>query len=163
MHGINSPAQSVLIDGSGSGISTTTRDNGTGGSINISAQSLTVQNGGTLTAATSGTDSSATGGVITVNANTITLTTGGTMTAASTGAGAAGDITVQGLASPANSVLIDGSGSGIFTNTSSTGAGGNIVVNGNSVALQNGSHISSSSTGAGIAGNVRSTPATSWR
>ena len=154
VHGINSPAQSVLIDGSGSGISTTTRDNGTGGSINISAQSLTVQNGGTLTAATSGTDSSATGGVITVNANTITLTTGGTMTAASTGAGAAGDITVQGLASPANSVLIDGSGSGIFTNTSSTGAGGNIVVNGNSVALQNGSHISSSSTGTGIAGDV---------
>ena len=154
MHGINSPAQSVLIDGSGSGISTTTRDNGTGGSINISAQSLDSSErrdpyGGHVRHRLS-----ATGGVITVNANTITLTTGGTMTAASTGAGAAGDITVQGLASPANSVLIDGSGSGIFTNTRSTGAGGNIVVNGNSVALQNGSHISSSSTGTGNAGNV---------
>jgi len=61
---------------------------------------------------------------------------------------------VQGIASPAQSILIDGSGSGIFTNTSGTGGSGNISVNANSVTLQNGSHISSSSTGTGIAGDV---------
>ena len=76
------------------------------------------------------------------------------MTAKSTGAGASGEVIVQGLASPAQSVLIDGSGSGIFTTTEGTGKGGNIFVNANSVALQNGAHVSSSSTGTGITGNI---------
>ena len=69
------------------------------------------------------------------------------MTASSTGAGAAGQITVQGLASPAQSVLIDGDGSGISTDTHGTGAGGNISVNSNSVTLQDGGNLSAVTSG----------------
>ncbi len=44
-------------------------------------------------------------------------------------------MTVQGTGSPAESILIDGVGSGIFTTTEGTGKGGNIFVSGNSVTL----------------------------
>jgi hypothetical protein len=49
-----------------------------------------------------------------------------------TPSGSAGNITIQGLASPAESVLISGidenfNSSGVFTNTQGTGAGGNIM------------------------------------
>jgi large exoprotein involved in heme utilization and adhesion len=82
-----------------------------------------------------------------VKADTVNLNTGGTMTAASTGVGASGEVIVQGLASPAQSVLIDGTGSGIFTNTEGTGAGGNIFVNANTVTLQNGGTLSAITSG----------------
>jgi filamentous hemagglutinin family protein len=147
VQGLTSPARSVLIDGAGSGISTDTRSTGAGGNIFVDVNSVTLQNGGSLSAATSGTASSATGGTILVKADTVTLNTGGTMTAKSTGAGASGEVVVQGLASPAQSILIDGSGSGIFTNTSDTGAGGDILLSANSVTLQNGGALSAATTG----------------
>jgi filamentous hemagglutinin family protein len=147
IQGLSGPAQSVLVDGTGSGILTNTQGTGTGGSINITTNSLTVQNSGTLSAATSGTAPSATGGAILVKADTVTLNSGGTMTATSTGPGAAGEVIVQGLASPTQSILIDGTGSGIFTDTHSTGAGGNISVNANSVTVQNGGSLSAVTSG----------------
>jgi filamentous hemagglutinin family protein len=152
--GTSGPAQSVLIDGTDSGIFTDSQGIGAGGNIGLFANSVSLHNGGTLSATTSGLASSATGGVITLDANTVTLKSGGTMTAASSGAGAAGDITVQGPASPAQSVLIDGSGSGILTKAESTGNGGNIFVDANSVVLQNGAQLTSSSTGTGMAGDI---------
>ncbi len=69
--GSGSRASSVLIDGAGSGIFTNTVGTGAAGNTNISAQSVTVQNGGTISAATSGTAPSATGGTITVKAETV--------------------------------------------------------------------------------------------
>src|SRR5262249_23020552 len=99
IQGLSGPAQSVLIDGSQSGIFTDTIGSGAGGNINIVSQTLQIQNGGVLSATTSGTASTATGGTITVNANAVNLSTGGTMTASSTGPGAAGNIIIQGLAS----------------------------------------------------------------
>jgi large exoprotein involved in heme utilization and adhesion len=147
IQGHGGPAESVLIDGAGSGIFTNTQGTGAGGNINILANTLTVQNGGTLSAATSGTAPTATGGTILVKADTVTLTAGGTMTAASTGPGASGEVVVQGLASPAQSVLIDGAGSGIFTNTSGTGPGGDIHLSANSVTLQNGGTLSATTSG----------------
>ena len=147
IQGQSGPAQSVLIDGVGSSVLTNTEGTGAGGSINISTSSLTVQNGGTLSAATSGTAPSAIGGTITVNANTVNLASGGTMTAASSGPGASGEVVVQGLTSPAQSILIDGSGSGIFTNTSGTGTGGDIHLFANSVTLQNGGELSAATSG----------------
>jgi hypothetical protein len=168
IHGLSGPADSVLIDsagsgfftpfqspGVGSGIFTDTQGTGAGGNINILSNNVTLQNGGTLSAATSSTAPGAGhGGTILVQANTVNMTTGGHMTASSTGTGAAGQITVQGLASPAQSVLIDGAGSGISSEAKNTGAGGNIVVDANSVTLHNGGHISSSSTGTGPAGDI---------
>jgi large exoprotein involved in heme utilization and adhesion len=148
IRGLTGSAQSVLIDGQDSGIFTDTVGSGAGGNINILSNSLTLQNGGTLSAATSGTVPGAGhGGTILVQANTINLASGGTMTAASTGPGASGEVVVQGLESPAQSTLIDGSGSGIFTNTSGTGTGGDIHLFANTVTLQNGGELSAATSG----------------
>ena len=147
IQGLASPVQSVLIDGVGSGVFTNTQGTGAGGNILVNGNSVTVQNGGQLSAATSGTAPSATGGTITVNANTVTLASGGTMTAASSGPGASGEVVVQGLASPVQFILIDGTGSGIFTDTHSTGAGGDIHLSSNSVTLQNGGMLSATTFG----------------
>ena len=154
VRGTNGPAQSILIDGTGTGMFTDAEGNGTGGNINLSGNFVTIQNGGTLSAITSGTVPTATGGSILVNSNTVTLMSGGTMTAVSTGAGASGEVIINGLSSPANSVVIDGPGSGILTTTENTGKGGNIFVDANLVALQNNAQVSSSSTGPGIAGDI---------
>jgi filamentous hemagglutinin family protein len=157
IQGPSGPSASVLIDGAGSGIFTNTEGAGPGGNTNISTQSLTIHNSGTISAGTSGTASSATGGTISVKAGTVTLDSGGTMTAASTGAGPSGEVVVQGLASPAQSLFIDGSGSGIFTDAHGTGLGGSISVNANAVTMTNGATISANSSGAADAGNINIT------
>src|SRR6185295_4542608 len=64
-------------------------------------------------------------------------------------------ITLHGLAGPAQSVMINDAGSGISTETQGSGAGGNIFVNANSVTLQNGAQVTSSSSGPGNAGNIK--------
>ena len=87
------PTRSIVIDGVGSGIFTDTQGTGAGGSINLSAQSVTIQNGGALSASTSGIEPSATGGHISVLANqSVTLSNGGSISASSTGPGNAGNI-----------------------------------------------------------------------
>ncbi len=164
IQGTTGPAQSVLIDGARSGIFTNTVGTGAGGNINVLANTVTVQNGGTLSAETT---SSGNAGSILVKSNSVSITSGALLTSSSrrqtsffdgevitppTGNG--GTVTLQGLASPAQSALIDGSGSGIFTDTQGTGAGGNILLNANSVTLQNDAHVTSSSTGHGNAGNI---------
>ena len=128
-------------------------DAGAGGNISlIAGQSVNISNGAAVSASTTGPGNA---GNILVKANDITISGGGTITAASTGAGNAGTVTIQGINSPANSFLIDGAGSGVFTTTSDTGTGGNISIDANAVTLQNGAHLSSSSTGAGNAGNIQ--------
>jgi large exoprotein involved in heme utilization and adhesion len=79
------------------------------------------------------------------------------MTAASTGAGPSGEVLVQGLASPAQSLFIDGSRSGIFTDAHGTGLGGSISVNANAVTMSNGATISANSAGAADAGSINIT------
>jgi len=154
IEGAASPAQSVLIDGAGSGIVTTTSSTGAGGNISISAQTFTLQNGGTLSAKTSGTAVTATGGDITVRANQVEIKDGGVMTAQSTGVGDAGNITVQGLASPAQSIRVAGVDSGLFTETRGTGTGGNITTWANEVRLTDHATVSSKTTSSGNAGNI---------
>jgi large exoprotein involved in heme utilization and adhesion len=96
IQGINGPASSMLIDGTGSGIFTNTVGVGAAGSTNISAQSITIQNGGTISAATSGPALSATGGAININAtDSVTLTNSGHVTSSSTGPGIAGNININ--------------------------------------------------------------------
>lgn len=64
-----------------------------------------------------------------------------------TPAGDAGSVTVRGLASTARSILIDGEGSGIFTDTQGTGAGGNINILTQSLTVQNGGTLSAVTSG----------------
>ena len=92
----NSPALSVLIDGSGSGLFTDSQGTGKGGSISLNANTVTLQNGGTLSATTSGTEATATGGSITVETTDhVTMTGGASITASSTGPGNAGTIKIN--------------------------------------------------------------------
>ena len=121
------PSTSVLIDGPDSGIFSDAKGTGAGGNIFVNAKSLMLQNGGTLSAATSGTASSAAGGSIIVNAtDQVTLTNGASITASSTGAtaGNAGNISLD-----AGQQLDVTNGSSITTATESAQAnGGNIDI-----------------------------------
>ena len=129
------------------------------------APTITV-NGGTI--ATS-TEFAGQAGTITLRSDTVTLNNSGQLASSSIvrqtplfdgeviplPSGNAGTVTIQGLASPAQSVLIDGAGSGIFTTTEGTGIGSDInILAGQSVTLNNGSSISASSTGPGNAGDI---------
>jgi filamentous hemagglutinin family protein len=139
----------TLIDGTPGGVFSrtiaTTSDAGAGGNISVIAgQSVSISDGAAVSASTSGPGNA---GNILVNANDISINGGATITAASTGAGNAGTVTIQGPSSPANSFLVDGAGSGVFTNTEDTGAGGSISVEANAVTLQNGGTVSASTTG----------------
>jgi large exoprotein involved in heme utilization and adhesion len=147
VQGLASPAQSVLIDGAGSGLFTDTQGTGAGGNILVNVNSVTLQNGGTLSAATSGTDVSATGGTITVNANQVQLNSGGSITASTTGAGAGGSINIGTGTFTSNA--------GSVSSTATQATGGDITITaGQSATLTNGSSISASSTGPGNAGNI---------
>ncbi len=160
--------------GNASGIFTTTTATGKGGDINIAAQSFTVQNGGIISAATSGAEPSATGGTITVNAGQVNLTNGGLITASSTGLGNAGNITVNAgdrldmrnssittQASHASGGNIDIQAIDrvrLVNSTISTsvlggsGSGGNITIDPNVVVLQNSQILAKAVQGAG--GNI---------
>jgi filamentous hemagglutinin family protein len=165
--GTNGAAQSVLIDGMGSGLFTDTNSfiqdgtivgTGPGGSISLNANSVTIQNGGTVSANTSGLGNA---GSILVEADALSITSDGRITSSSSirqtpffdgevipsPTGNAGAVTIEGLASPAQSVLMTGTGSGVFTDTQGTGAGGNIFLNGNTVTLQNGGTLSATTSG----------------
>jgi large exoprotein involved in heme utilization and adhesion len=107
-----------------------------------------LENGGTLSAATSGTSPSATGGTITVNANQVQLTSSSLITASTTGAGSGGSITIG-----AGTTFSSNAGTVSSTATQATGGDINITAGG-SVTLDNGSLITASSNGAGNAGNI---------
>jgi filamentous hemagglutinin family protein len=148
VQGFASPAQSIVIDGPGSGIFTETAAEGAGGSIILNANSVALQNGGTLSATTSGTESSATGGTITVNASQVQVNSGGLLTASTTGAGSGGSINV-------NAGSSFNSNAGTVSSTATRATGGDINISaGQSVTLDNGSVITASSSGEGNAGNI---------
>ena len=82
---LTGPTASVLIDGSGGGIFSDTVGHGAGGSVDLFARAITIQNGGTISAATTGTDARATGGSIEVKAtDQVTMNNGASITANST-------------------------------------------------------------------------------
>jgi large exoprotein involved in heme utilization and adhesion len=101
---------------------------------------------GTTKISSSSSASGPGGNISITTGQSVTLNNGGSITASSSGPGNAGTVTVQGLPGSASAVLINGSGSGIHTDTTGTGAGGSIVVNANSVTLQNGGTVSSTAT-----------------
>jgi filamentous hemagglutinin family protein len=203
VQGSSGPTASVLVDGTDSGFFTNTEGTGAGGDIHLSANSVTLQNGGALSAATTGVASSATGGSITVNAEHVAVNTQGVITADTNGIAPAGvvdintgtlainsggqirsssgaeteqvsalafsstaapsltggTISIQGQNgndSVADSVTIDGSGSGVFTESTGSRPGGDInILTSQSVAMTNGAGISASSTGTGNAGSIQ--------
>jgi filamentous hemagglutinin family protein len=175
IQGLASPAESVLIDGAGSGIFTDTQGTGAGGNIFVNANSVTLQSGGTLSAKTSGTDATATGGTITVNAtNQVTMTGRASITASSTGPGNAGNISInvgqqfeirdssvktEAAQASGGNIDIQAVDSVRLVNSSistsvlgGSGSGGNITIDPNIVVLQNSQVIAQAVQGAG--GNI---------
>jgi filamentous hemagglutinin family protein len=176
------PADSILIDGqqngNPSGIITNTEGTGVGGATNLSARSLTIQNGGTISAETSGTAPSAVGGSITVETiDHVTMTSGASITASSTDPGKAnaGDISIDAgqkfdmrdssvtakakLASGGNidiqatdRIRIVNSEISSSVQGSASTAGGNITIDPNVVVLQNSEVTARAVQGAG--GNI---------
>jgi large exoprotein involved in heme utilization and adhesion len=137
-----------VIDGAGSGIFTNAVGTGAAGNTSITAQSVAIQNGGTISASTSGTAPTSTGGAITVKANQVQLNSGGLISAASTGPGPGGEIIIG-----AGSTFT--SNAGTVTTTATQAQGGNVtIMAGQSVTLNNRSSISANSDGAGNAGNI---------
>lgn len=127
------PANSVQIDGQGSGIFTSTEGLGHAGNVSIDAHTLTLQNGGTISASTKGPASTAIGGSISINAtDQVTMTNGASITASSlvdpttsrSGIANAGNITLS-----AGRQFDVTNGSSITTTTQSPQAnGGNIDI-----------------------------------
>lgn len=148
IQGTASPAQSLTISGPGSGLFTETQGTGAGGNITTWANQLQLTNGATISSKTTGQMPGAgDAGNILVKADDITISGGATITASSTGTGNAGTVTIQGTHSPAQSLLITGAGSGVFTTTSGTGTGGDILAISDSVLLTNGGTLSAATSG----------------
>jgi large exoprotein involved in heme utilization and adhesion len=151
----NNPAQSILIDGTGSGIFSTAEGTGAGGNILLNAASVTLQNGGALSAVTSGSASSATGGTIKVDAtNTVTMNSA-SITSSSMGVADAGsiDLTAMNGFSIQNSTITTLAGQGA--------SGGNIKVTTSPAAtvwLQNSKISASVADGHGGGGNISIDP-----
>lgn len=123
VEGYKTPGASITIDGPRSGIFTSAEGTGAAGNINVKAASLTLQNGGEISAKTTGISSKATGGSIIINAtDQVTLGNDAAITASTSGPGNAGNITISG-----DSLSI-ASGGRIEASTSGSGNGGSIAI-----------------------------------
>ncbi len=155
------PTSSMLIDGPKSGIFANTEGTGTGGTINLSTKSLTIQNGGMISASTIGTDTRATGGSIIVNATDhVAMSNGASITTSSI---AEQKIPNSGIA-PAGNISINAGqqltiqDSSITTEAKEAGGGNIDVIAIDRIHLANG-HISTSvRAGAGDSGRISIDP-----
>jgi len=127
IEGLNHPGTSIRIEGKGSGIFADAQGTGPAGDIFITATTVTLQNGGTISAQTTGTTPTATGGSITIQATDhVSLSNQAVIAASSRGptAGDAGNITLN-----AGQYLELRDHSSITTSSESTQAnGGNIDI-----------------------------------
>ena len=159
-----------LTMGTGSQINSGTRSSGQGGNITVVAGD-TIAMAGTLSTGqpggihseTIGTepDSGSGGDIALAAGQSVTISDGASVSASSTGSGNAGNITIQGLTGPTQSVLITGffdenfnPVGGIFTETQGTGAGGTINISAHEVQLSDGATLSAKTLGSGRAGDI---------
>jgi len=168
-------ADQVLIDQGGE-ITAGTNSSGDAGSIDISADSITVSGESALsgpgfggpsiiaTVVSGAPTASGKGGTLSLNSRQLSVLNGGQITTGTLGAGSAGDLTVE-----SDSILIAGSGSGgasgLFAGAlQNSGNGGNLniraetleVINGGTISVGNFSSLPTSPTqGRGDAGDLR--------
>lgn len=146
--GLNSPANSFLLDGVGSNILTSTTKTGAGGNILIDSKDVRLRNGAKISAETSGTTTSATGGTIDIKGSHIRIEKGALVTASSTGAGKGGTIAINAAQAFENS-------GGIVQTTATQAQAGDITITaGRSATLTNGAITSTRSEGLGNAGSI---------
>ncbi len=137
----------------GARINSSSDSPGGGGAMTITAGNfISLQGSGT--GLLSEANKAGPGGTIILQAPQVQITDGAVVSAKSTGSGAAGSVTIEGPASPAQSVVIQGPGSGIFTEAHGTGHGGSIIASAHQVELTKQAKLSATTTGAGDAGDV---------
>ncbi|TKB67798.1 MAG: filamentous hemagglutinin N-terminal domain-containing protein [Nitrospira sp.] len=144
---------SVRVSGSGTQLVSNSMEfsSGDAGHVLINAPLVMVENGGTISSTTSLTGNA---GLITITTNRLQLLSGGRVTSRSLvefpetpPTGSAGTVTVHGLTHSVESIHIDGSGSGIFTDTQGQGLGGTITLRANTITLDKGGTISTETSG----------------
>ena len=126
IQGLESPAASVQIEGADSAILTDTQGTGNAGNINILVENLQLTDGGQLRS------NSSIGFVPPEQPPFIPTGSGGTIN--------------MGNGNPVALVEIEGTGTGIFTDTVGTGDAGSIIVNAIDLTMAAGGGISSGST-----------------
>jgi large exoprotein involved in heme utilization and adhesion len=175
------PEPFSAVDGSSGIFSTTTSLNAlaSGGTITVTAPSLTLTEGGKLSVATSGpgaagsiilrvgtlnvqagasvnsgSSDSGNAGAIDIQAGKVTLVTGGRIDGSTSSAGLGGTIGLQ----LTDSLILSQAGT-ISSGTSGTGQGGAINITSRSIDITNGGHISANSTGTdtALAGDINIT------
>jgi large exoprotein involved in heme utilization and adhesion len=144
--------QSIAIAGQGKLAVETTglMDNaGKAGNITFTTQKLTLSDGVLVSASTSGKGKA---GDIFVRADDFTISNGAQIQTATSSIGDSGTIDVRVV----NQFNLSGSKTGLFANTlaNSTGRGGDIFIDPESVTLRDGAQIAVGSLGAGIGGNI---------
>lgn len=154
----NSEITSNTTDGSTSGIqvysggilvNSITITGGIAGSINLSAPQITLTNNTVLSAATYGSGNA---GSISIKGENLTMDQGSQIRTETSSSGRSGKITLQFL----SKIHLDGSGTGLFANTSnkSSGDGGDIVIDPQILTVQNGAAIAVDSNGRGKGGSI---------
>ncbi len=148
--GINITTENIEIQ-NGAVVNINNRGSGEAGNIEINANTLNL-NGGSIFGIAGGL-AIGNGSSITINANDLTATNGGSITTSTFGASNAGSINLN----IANDITLSGMDSGIFANTEagSTGKGGSIVIDPNTVTIRDRAAISVNSQGTGDGGNIK--------
>lgn len=139
----------LTVTGAGSAVTSETLSDGAGGNIEVTASTLTVTDGGSVSARTL---SNASGGTIMLVVAETTVSGAGridtsTQTAGTTGP--AGRIELTG-----SELVVDGSGSTVSSQTLSDGAGGRVTLTLDRLALANSGAVDTSASSAGDAGTV---------
>ena len=144
--------QSIAISGQGKLAVETTglMDNaGKAGNITFTTKQLTLSDGVLVSASTAGRGKA---GDIFVRADDFSISNGAQIQTATSSIGDSGTIDVRVV----NQFNLSGSKTGLFANTlaNSTGRGGDIFIDPESVTLRDGAQIAVGSLGAGIGGNI---------
>ena len=120
--------------------------NGNAGQITVNTPLLSMENGGTISVATS---TAGVAGNVALNVGNLNLSTAATINSSTSASGAGGAIAVN-----ASSATIAGAGTGLFSTASKTGNAGQIMLSGGTVTVADGGRISVTTTGAGKAGTI---------
>ena len=140
--------QIVDPDGPASGLFANTRGAGAAGSIALTAPRITTRSGAQIAATTRG----GAGGSITITGNSLEATEGGQVLTTTSRINDAGDINflIQ------DRLLLSGTDSGVFANTTkgSSGNGGSIFIDPQTVVIQDEAKIAVDSRGTGTGGDI---------
>jgi filamentous hemagglutinin family protein len=131
-------------------VGTATRGAGRAGVVRLTAGSVEVSNGASLSTRTF-SGSTGLGGDMNIEAGQLTLIGDGRIISLTQGAKQAGTVTVTAH----DTIRIAGGLSGIITRTESEGAAGRLAIAASTLVLEDGGTITASSTGTGPAGDIR--------